>query len=137
MKSGAGIRKRVKFLTQGQVITIHETAIKRYGGESGLLSAEALEDCIRLPRGAFFNQEAYPSLWLKAASLLHCLVTRHPFIDGNKRTGWIAGKFFLFLNGYHLKAETGIAETMVTNVAKGELEISGIVHWIKQHSAPI
>ncbi|MGV9103634.1 MAG: type II toxin-antitoxin system death-on-curing family toxin, partial [Candidatus Thorarchaeota archaeon] len=57
----------------------------------------------------------------KAARVLHCIITRHPFVDGNKRTAWSAAKVFLLLNEFRLFAEVKEAEYIVLRVAKGEM----------------
>ncbi|MEH0927766.1 type II toxin-antitoxin system death-on-curing family toxin [Micromonospora sp. CPCC 205558] len=45
-----------------------------------------------------FGDDAYPDLWTKAAALLHSLVNNRPFLDGNKRIGWIVAIAFLIQN---------------------------------------
>lgn len=76
----------MRHLTFDEIIIIHSRMIEAFGGETGILSEEALENCVALPMMFIFGTETSPSLWSKAATLLHCIAIRHPFIDGNKRT---------------------------------------------------
>ncbi|GHJ46277.1 hypothetical protein Cs7R123_36190 [Catellatospora sp. TT07R-123] len=58
-----------------------------------------VESAVARPRSTVFGADAYPDLWTKAAALLQSLVRNHPFVDGNKRIGWIAATAFLTVNG--------------------------------------
>jgi death-on-curing protein len=58
-----------------------------------------VESAVARPRSTAFGAEAYPDLWSKAAALLQSLTRNHPFVDGNKRIGWIAATAFLTVNG--------------------------------------
>jgi len=80
------------------------------------------------------GKETSPTLWSKAARLLHCIVTRHPFVDGNKRTAWSAAKVFLLLNEFRLFAEVKEAEYIVLRVAKGEMKVEELSEWMESHS---
>ncbi len=105
-----------------------------FGGESGVLSQEGLENCLALPMMSVYGTETNPSLWEKAASLLHCLVTRHPFVDGNKRTSWAAAKVFLLLNGFRLSTEHDDGEQTILNVISGKINKDQLADWIESHS---
>ena len=67
----------------------------------GLLDAAA-----NRPRASAFGQNAYPSLHLKAAALLHSILMNHALVDGNKRLAWLATYVFYDLNGHSLDAPT-------------------------------
>jgi death-on-curing protein len=58
-----------------------------------------IEAAVGRPRSTAFGADAYPDLWTKAAALLQSLTRNHPFVDGNKRIGWIAATAFLTVNG--------------------------------------
>jgi death-on-curing protein len=83
----------------------------------GLLDASAAR-----PRSTAFGRDAYPSLLLKAAALLHSLVSTHPLVDGNKRLGWLAAVVFLDLNGLVVRLGDEEAFTLVMDVAGGGLD---------------
>lgn len=60
--------------------------------------AGLVESAVARPQTSVFGEDAYPDLWTKAAALLHSLVNNHPFVDGNKRIGWIVAIAFLLQN---------------------------------------
>ncbi|MDG9678409.1 Fic family protein [Micromonospora sp. DH14] len=60
--------------------------------------AGLVESAVARPRTSVFGEDAYPDLWTKAAAVLHSLVNNHPFVDGNKRIGWIVTIAFLIQN---------------------------------------
>ncbi|NJC16041.1 death-on-curing protein [Micromonospora profundi] len=64
----------------------------------GIRDAGLVESAVARSRASVFGEDAYPDLWTKAAALLHSLVNNHPFIDGNKRIGWITAIAFLLQN---------------------------------------
>ena len=127
----------MRFLTYDEILKIHSRMIKEFGGEDGLLSEGGIENCVALPMLAIFGTEATPTLWSKAAILLHCIATRHPFVDGNKRTAWTAARIFLLLNGFHLSAEVDEAETIVLSIVGGNTDIEAVAEWIREKSNKI
>ncbi|MGB4713627.1 MAG: type II toxin-antitoxin system death-on-curing family toxin [Pontimonas sp.] len=95
-----------------------------------------LEGSLARPRTSLFGAEAYPTLSLKGAALIHSIITSHPLIDGNKRTGWTLLITFLMLNGFELVAETEDAFTFVLSVATAGDELAVIALWIEEHLVP-
>ena len=59
-----------------------------------------LGSAVARPQQSAFGEDAYPTLWEKAAALLHSVANNHALIDGNKRLAWIATATFLDLNSY-------------------------------------
>lgn len=58
-----------------------------------------LDSAVARPRSRAFGEDAYSSVSLKAAALLHSLTNSHALVDGNKRLAWLATTVFLDLNG--------------------------------------
>ncbi len=127
----------MRYLIFDEIMGIHNRMIEVFGGEDGILSEEALENCVALPMMSIFGTETSPSIWSKAATLLHCIATRHPFVDGNKRTAWTAAKVFLLLNGYRLTATVENAETTLLGVIQGDIDSEELTDWIEEHSKVI
>ncbi|MDP8258918.1 MAG: type II toxin-antitoxin system death-on-curing family toxin, partial [Candidatus Aadella gelida] len=65
-----------------------------------------LESAVFRPRGIVFGQEAYPDFFEKCAVLGYALIQNHPFVDGNKRTGFASMHLMLLMNGYDLASST-------------------------------
>lgn len=85
-----------------------------------------LDSAAGRPRASAFGEEAYPSIALKAAALLHSLARSHPLVDGNKRLAWLATVVFLDLNGHTTGLDDDAAFALVVAVATGELQADEI-----------
>jgi death-on-curing protein len=85
-----------------------------------------LDSAAARPRSAAFGEDAYPTLSLKAAALLHSLVGNHALVDGNKRLGWLATVVFLDLNGHAPDLDDDAAFTLVIDVAAGAVDVEDI-----------
>jgi death on curing protein len=75
------------------------------------------------PQTSVFGEDAYPTLFEKAAALLHSVSSNHSLVDGNKRTGWASAIVFLDINGHPLKAplDEDAAEEFVLAAAQSQL----------------
>ena len=79
----------------------------------------------------------FPTTMLKAAPLAHSIATTHPFIDGNKRTAYLAAASLLEEDGLCVTAGAAeIEETMMRLVA-GELDLEGFAAWLEANSVPL
>ena len=85
-----------------------------------------LDSAAARPQSQAFGEDAYGTLSLKAAALLHSLVGNHSLVDGNKRLGWLATVVFLDLNGYAPDLDDAAAFTLVMDVAAGAVDVGGI-----------
>ncbi|MCX6246091.1 MAG: Fic family protein [Bacteroidetes bacterium] len=86
------------------VITIHELLIEKYGGIHGIRDVKSLESAIARPFMTFEKENLYPTPILQASALIESLINNHPFLDGNKRIGYVMMRFFLMQNRIDLKA---------------------------------
>ncbi|HWH08732.1 MAG TPA: type II toxin-antitoxin system death-on-curing family toxin [Candidatus Thermoplasmatota archaeon] len=134
----SGTKKRVWWPTTEQVITIHDDMIREFGGELGLprpgMITSALE---RAKYAKIFGQDQFPTIFDKAASLMHSILLYHPFADGQKRTGLATAFVFLGLNGWTFWSRDYVSEVhFAIEVAKGKHEVPEISDWIKARVAP-
>lgn len=83
-----------------------------------------LQSAVARPQASVLGDDAYPTLWDKAAALLHSLARNHAFVDGNKRTAWASSWAFLRLNGIDLANvyDVDYAEQLVLTAAVGEID---------------
>ncbi|MEU4841185.1 type II toxin-antitoxin system death-on-curing family toxin [Nocardia testacea] len=80
-----------------------------------------LESAAARPRATVFGADAYPSLWDKAAALLHSIAKNHPLIDGNKPLAIAAGAIFLARNGVNIDGlNEDLTYDLMIAVATGE-----------------
>lgn len=80
-----------------------------------------LDSAMHRPQAQMFGQEAYGSLDLKAAALLHSIVGNHCLVDGNKRLGWLCANVFLRLNADPCRLSDDDAVELVLAVADGSM----------------
>jgi death-on-curing protein len=81
-----------------------------------------LEAAVARPRATAFGGDAYPTIHLKAAALLHSIARNHALIDGNKRLALAATIAFYGINGRRLVMSNDEAYDLIMGVAAGELD---------------
>ena len=86
-----------------------------------------------LPRQKFSGKELYPTIFIKAAVYARNIITSHPFIDGNKRTGMAVAAVFLESNGYRVVAEEGEIEKCALYIVREKPELREIAQWFERH----
>lgn len=111
-------------------IEFHDILIRTFGGSSGLRNKEALASALMRPFQTFNGHELYPSPAEKAAAILESIISNHPFIDGNKRIGFVIMRMTLLDLGYDLIATEDEKFEFILTVAKGEIEFQEIRKWI-------
>ena len=116
-----------------EVMQIHSTLIDEFGGSNGVRDVSLLVSAINRPFGGTENSEFYPTIPEKAGALIESLVKNHPFIDGNKRTGYVIMRLFLMQNSFDLEATQDDKYKFVLDIAAGKLTIDQITLWIVNH----
>jgi death on curing protein len=123
----------LKWLTKQMILAIHDEAIVVFGGLPGVRDMALLDSAIDRPK----NLLAYgdnPSLFDLTAALCCGIVKNHPFLDGNKRTGLLSARAFLFLNN-HVFEPTEVDEvTMMVDVANGAVDEAMLASWLARFS---
>ena len=89
-------------ITVRVVIRLHERIIEQTGGSLGIRNKDGLESALAQPYMTFGGEPLYPTLAEKASALGFSLIMNHPFVDGNKRVGFIVMALFLKRNGYEI-----------------------------------
>jgi len=116
---------------------IHFKSVEEFGGSQGTRDHGALDAALNRPFATFDGADLYPTSIDKAAALLESIVCNHPFIDGNKRTGYLPMKYLLFKNGILLTASNEEKYQLVIEVSKGEIGFEEIKLWLTAHSKNI
>ena len=112
------------------VINIHELLIEKFGGVQGLRDINALESAIARPFMTFERVDLYPTPILQATALIESLIQNHPFLDGNKRIGYVMMRFFLMQNKIDLEATQSEKYDFVMKIANGQLTFAQMSDWI-------
>jgi death-on-curing protein len=123
-----------RWLQREVILAVHEEQLAEHGGATGVRDEGLMDSALARPRHlAAHGEQDHADL---AAAYGYGLARNHPFIDGNKRTAFVAVELFLALNGWALTA--GDADCVLTMlcVAAGELDEPGFADWIRRHSLP-
>ncbi len=111
------------YLSETDVIQLHDEIIRRMGGMSGVRDHGAVQSSVAQPRMQVFGQERFPGIYDKAAAYCFFLVKNHPFFDGNKRTGFLASLHFLLINGIVPLVEQDEMYETINGIARGTVDI--------------
>jgi death-on-curing protein len=115
-----------------EVIAIHQVLIDEFGGATGIRDQSLLEAALFRPTQTFDRKELYPTPIEKAAAVLESVVVNHPFVDGNKRTGYVLMRMILLEAGLDINASQEEKYDLVMGVAKGDFNHSRIAQWISE-----
>jgi death-on-curing protein len=107
----------------------HEQSLAQFGGSVGLRDEGLLDSALGKPHNLFAYGK--PSLFELAASYAFGIVKNHPFIDGNKRTGFVVAIAFLQINGWRLEASEVDATLRTLALAAGAMTEAEYADWLK------
>lgn len=127
----------MRFLYVTQVLYLHKRIAGAIGGSPLVRDRGLLESAVYRPMASFGGADLYPDLFSKAGALGHSLISNHPFIDGNKRTGYEAMRLMLRLNGCDIRASEETAYRFVMDMAEGKLDEHGAAAWLKARSVVV
>lgn len=96
-----------------------------------------LGSAVARPQTSIGGDDAYPTIWLKAAALLQSIADNHALVDGNERLGWIATAVLLEINDASVAAASNDdVDELVMAVAAGASTIEGIAETLRQLHRP-
>lgn len=123
-----------RWVDRRALLLLHADSLAEHGGADGLRDEGLLDSALARP----LNQAAYgaPDLAALAASYGVGLAKNHAFVDGNKRSAFLAVGLYLALNGKRLVASQVEATTAMLAVAEGSLDEAGFADWIRHHIQP-
>lgn len=81
-----------------------------------------LDSAVNRPRASAFGEDAYQTVELKAAALLHSMTKNHALVDGNKRTAWLSTTMFCDLNGLESSLGDDDAIQLLRDIASSEID---------------
>jgi len=120
-----------------EILKLHDASIDYYGGAKGIRDIGLLESAIARPFQTFGGEDLYPTVFGKAAALGESLIINHPFIDGNKRTGFLAIITFLLECNLSVNANKEDAYNFTIQISTGEIKFDEIVLWLKNNAEPV
>lgn len=114
------------------MLEVHSDQIAEHGGTDGIRDEGLLDSAMSRPLNAFAYGE--DDLITLAALYAAGIVKNHPFLDGNKRTGFVASEVFLDLNGIDLMATDDEVLAAVLSLASGEWDDKDYANWLRENT---
>ncbi len=118
------------WIDERDALALHNRLLALDGGAAGVRDEGLLQSALARPQQLYAYGER-PGMVDLAAAYTTAIVRNHPFIDGNKRTGFIVGALFLEMNGYRLAASEEDAAQAVLDLAAGTLDESSFAAWLR------
>ncbi len=120
------------WLSKEVIVAVHEAQLAEHGGGTGVRDQGLLASALSRAE----NLAAYgaPDVSDLAAAYGFGISRNHAFIDGNKRTGFVAAVLFLHLNGYQLTADDTSKVLTMLAVAAGDITEEQFAAWIRIHA---
>ena len=114
---------------------VHEEQLAEHGGPGGVRDAGMLSSALSRPQNRAMYES--PDAADLAASYAFDIARNHPFVDGNKRTAFVAMELFLDLNGFELNASDEACVLRTLALAAGEVDEAAFAQWIREHIVSI
>lgn len=92
-----------------------------------------LAGAVARPAASAFGVDAYDTLPRKMAALIEAINRSHPLLDGNKRLSWVCAVLFARLNGEDLVAGQPDINSVIRQVAAGNLSMDQLTAWVEDH----
>ncbi len=121
------------WLLRSVIDAVHDAQLAEHGGAEGLRDEGALDSALARP----VNLHAYgeTDIFRLAAAYAFGIARSHPFVDGNKRTAFLAAYIFLSVNGHELEADEVDAVTAVLALAAGKMGEDAFAAWLRENSS--
>ncbi len=126
-------RKEPLWIEERDALAIHDRLLALHGGAAGMRDRDLLESALARPRQ--HHSYAKTSDVVEMAALYTAgIVRNHPFIDGNRRTGFVTGVLFLELHGFDFPASEADATQAVMALASGTLDEAAFTAWLRENA---
>lgn len=126
----------IYYITVSEAIEINKSVILKYSKTESIrvIDPTLLDSAINRPKQSVFGEDAYTTIFSKAAALLESIAKNHSFANANKRTGFACMVYFLYMNGYEFRMDEKQAEDFAVDVVKHKYSFEEIAEIIKKHS---
>lgn len=131
--------REIIYLTTNQVITINTLQIHLYSPkeQQGVKNPALLDSAINRPMQSVFGEDAYPSIYEKAAALFESIAKNHAFHNANKRTALASLIIFLKLNGFEWIMGIDEEQDFTVDVVNHKYNFKEIIFMVKEHTVKL
>lgn len=120
------------WLNERDAITLHDRLITLYGGAPGLRDRALLQSALARPQQYYVHASDQTDM-IKLSSLYTIgIIRNHPFVDGNKRLGFLMGVLFLEINGLSFIAPEEESAAIILALAASTLDEEGYLNFLRQ-----
>jgi death on curing protein len=123
-----------RWLPKDLILAVHERQLAEHGGAGGVRDEGLLESALARPQNLLAYGEADAAAL--AAAYAFGIAQNHPFVDGNKRTAFVACELFLVANGHDLLASDEECLAMMLGLAAGEIDEAEFAAWLRENVQP-
>lgn len=128
----SGPLRQWRWLNADVLQAVHLEQLAEHGGAPGTRDEGLFESALARPQNlALYGQ---PDVCDLSAAYAVGLAKNHPFVDGNKRTAYVAMELFLVLNGFELTADDASATLTMLAVAAGDIDEPTLAQWLREHT---
>lgn len=121
------------WIDRAVLLAVHDEQLAEHGGALGIRDIGLFESAIARPQQLAHYGE--PDVAELAAAYAVGVSRNHPFVDGNKRTAFVAAELFLVLNGHELQVDDADCVMVMLAVAAGQMDEATFASWLREHSA--
>ena len=118
------------WVTEEDCLSFHDKLLARFGGAAGVRDKGLLLSALARPQHLFAYEK--PSLFDLAAAYAHGIIKNHPFIDGNKRSGFLAAALFLEANGIRFNGDEHDSVIQTLALAAGQSTLQDFSAWLER-----
>jgi len=123
--------KPPRWLPKDLMLAVHDRQLAEHGGAAGVRDEGLLESALARPQNLFAYGEGDAAAL--AAAYAFGIARNHPFIDGNKRTAYVACELFLMANGFQLTSSDEESLAMMLGLAAGEIGEAEFATWLREN----
>jgi len=124
--------KTPRWILPKTVELAHEALLAAHGGSAGIRDSGMRDSALSRPQNLLFDGS--PTIFELAAAYAFGIVKNHPFVDGNKRTGFTLAMTFLEINGYNFYATEADAAIQTLAPAAGAIDEAQYAAWLKANT---
>ena len=121
--------KKLIWVVEKDILALHEKLLARFGGSSGIRDRNLLDSAIHRPRQLEVYREK--DIFSMASALATGIIKNHPFLDGNKRTGFMSAYLFLEVNGNAFDEDEAVIVEKTLGLAAGEVSEVDYAEWLR------
>ena len=114
-----------------EVLVIHAATIEQFGGLGDLRDEGFLDSVLAQPFQTFDGADLYPSAIEETCRYAFGIISDHPFLDGNKRTGAALLGTYLRMSGIDFRPDHTAYLKVILGVADGAVRYDALVEWTK------